>query len=44
MYPGYTYPLTEGLSLTDDAVHEWLALISYALSDKSASIFPAPPP
>jgi uncharacterized SAM-binding protein YcdF (DUF218 family) len=42
--PSYTYPLTGGLSLTDDAVHEWLALISYALSDKSASIFPAPPP
>jgi uncharacterized SAM-binding protein YcdF (DUF218 family) len=34
--------LPDGLTLTDVAVHEWLGLVVYRLTGKTAELFPAP--
>jgi len=33
---------TEGLEMTDYAVHEWLGLVAYRLTGKTSELFPAP--
>jgi uncharacterized SAM-binding protein YcdF (DUF218 family) len=34
--------LSDGLQRTDTAVHEWIGLVAYKLSGKTAELFPAP--
>jgi uncharacterized SAM-binding protein YcdF (DUF218 family) len=34
--------LTAGVHITDMAVHEWLGLLAYWISDRSSTLFPAP--
>jgi uncharacterized SAM-binding protein YcdF (DUF218 family) len=34
--------LGDGLRRTDTAVHEWIGLLAYRLSGKTAELFPAP--
>ena len=34
--------LTDGVHLTDMAVHEWLGLLAYWITDRSSALFPAP--
>ena len=34
--------LTAGVHITDMAVHEWLGLLAYWVSDRTSALFPAP--
>jgi hypothetical protein len=34
--------LSDGLRRTDTAVHEWVGLLAYWLTGKTAILFPAP--
>ncbi|WP_299648870.1 YdcF family protein [uncultured Tateyamaria sp.] len=40
--PLYTYPLTEGLAMTDTAAKEWLGMLLYRMQGKTQTYFPAP--
>jgi len=40
--PLYFYGLTDGLRMTDRAVHEWLGLVLYRLQGRTGSLFPGP--
>jgi uncharacterized SAM-binding protein YcdF (DUF218 family) len=40
--PFWTYALTDGLAMTDDAVHEWLGLFVYWWTGRSNALFPGP--
>lgn len=40
--PLYTYPLTEGLAMTDAAAKEWLGMLLYRIQGKTQVYFPAP--
>ncbi len=40
--PSYTYPLSGGLQMTDEAMKEWRGLLLYWMEGKIGSYFPSP--
>lgn len=42
--PTYPYAFTDGLSMTNAAVYEWIGMLSYRLSGKTKELFPRPCP
>jgi len=38
----FSHSFADNLALTDNAMHEWLGLVSYRLTGRTSELFPAP--